>query len=131
MFTRNVESSTSLFFFAPTLARMSLMFSSTALVWTRMSSFGLPDASTSEPAIVLSALRELVPDTNRKSPARLTCEYLPRGVAFPSTILLFVMNPSASKLDADIIQFRIEIQRMHAALSSYARQSHSAERRSK
>src|SRR5579862_5703257 len=43
---------------------------------------------TSAPAIVLSARRALVPDTIRKSPARFTCGYFPRGFAFPAITLL-------------------------------------------
>ena len=42
-------------------------------------------ASTSAPAMRLSGRRELVPETNRKSPARLMWGYLPRGVALPAT----------------------------------------------
>ena len=69
---------------------MSRMFSITARVCSRMSSRVVPIASTSAPAMVLSARRELVPETIRKSPARLMCGYFPRGVALPSTDFAFL-----------------------------------------
>ena len=68
---------------APTLCRISRTFSMTAWVCSRMSRRVVPNASTSAPAMELSARRALVPETNRKSPARLTCGYLPRGSRLP------------------------------------------------
>ena len=61
------------------------MFSITVRVCTRMSSVVTPSASAWAPAKLLSGRRELVPETYRKSPARLMCGNLPRGVALPST----------------------------------------------
>tara|TARA_R110001583_G_scaffold1708_1_gene13209 strand:+ start:13540 stop:13857 length:318 start_codon:yes stop_codon:yes gene_type:complete len=48
----------------------------------------------STPAMVLSARRELVPETNIKSPTRLVCGYAPLGVMLvPSEVetLLFLL----------------------------------------
>ena len=61
------------------------MFSITVRVCTRMSSVVTPSASAWAPAKLLSGRRELVPETNRKSPARLMCGKRPRGVALPAT----------------------------------------------
>src|SRR5580658_7263136 len=136
MFTRYVETSTTSCSCAPALCRMSRIFSITARVCTRMSSRVVPNESTSPPAIVLSARRALVPDTNRKSPARFTCGYLPRGAAFPSTTLLSVplialfAPTKTSQPDANVVQFRIKIQRMHPAFPPYAGKPRSTKGRS-
>ncbi|MOA51942.1 hypothetical protein D3C78_1751560 [compost metagenome] len=61
------------------------MFSITARVWARMSSRVVPRASTSTPTKLLSGRRELVPETKRKSPARLMWGKRPRGLALPAT----------------------------------------------
>src|SRR5437868_5731031 len=110
---------------------MSRMFSMTARVCSRMSRRVVPMASTSAPAMELSARRELVPDTMRKSPARLMCGNFPRGVALPFTTTLSFFRTSAITLrldlDANVVQFRIEIQGVHAALAPDARQSHATE----
>ncbi|KAG1433222.1 hypothetical protein G6F55_014703 [Rhizopus delemar] len=57
-----------------------------------MSSVVVPMASTSAPAIRLSGRRELVPETHRKSPARLMWGYLPRGVALPATTVALTLD---------------------------------------
>src|SRR5579864_9441539 len=101
-----------------------------------MSRCVVPISSTSAPAILLSARRELVPETIRKSPARLTCGYFPRGFAFPSTTLLStspiafatVIN-SDSEPDTDVVQFRIKVQRVHAPFAPDSRQPHTAKGR--
>src|SRR5580765_6167325 len=85
MSTRKLEISTTAASVAPSLARMSRMFSITARVCSRISSVVVPIASTFAPAIELSARRELVPETNRKSPARLMCGKRPRGRALSGT----------------------------------------------
>src|SRR5579863_5467506 len=113
---------------------MSRMFSITARVCRRMSSRVVPSESTSAPAMVLSARRALVPEINRKSPARLMCGYFPRGTAFPSTTLLsvaLIFFQSNSQPDANIVQFGIKIQGMHPAFAANAREACSTERRSK
>src|ERR1700722_4339741 len=123
---------------------MSRIFSITERVCTRMSRRVWPSGSASAPAIVLSARRALVPDTNRKSPARFTCGYLPSGAALPSTTLLllpvilisvFALGdvleaPALSESYTDIVRFGIEIQRMHSTFTSNARKSRSSEWRS-
>ena len=50
------------------------------------------------PAMVLSGKRELVPLTNKKSPALLICGYAPLGVAFPATNfpIMYYNLPTAS-----------------------------------
>ncbi|KAG1071569.1 hypothetical protein G6F40_017542 [Rhizopus arrhizus] len=68
------------------------MFSMTARVCTRMSSVVVPMAATSAPAIRLAGRRERVPETNRKSPARLMWGYLPRGVALPATTVALTLD---------------------------------------
>src|SRR5580658_9989641 len=143
MFTRYVEISTTSRSPAPTLPKMSRMFSSTARVCSRISSRVVPNSSTSAPAMVLSPRRALVPDTKRKSPARLRCGYLPRGAAFPSTTLLSVLlmnfpvepllcpvRTRPSEPDTNIIQLRIEIQGMHSPLTANARKPCAAKRSS-
>jgi hypothetical protein len=64
---------------------MSRMFSMTARVCSPMSSVIVPITSMEAPAMLLSERRELVPDTNRKSPARRTCGNLPRREALSAT----------------------------------------------
>src|SRR5665213_2291202 len=86
MLTRNDVTSTRSESCAPSDARMSRIFSMTARVCTAMSSLAVPISSADAPAKVLSGCRELVPETNRKSPARRTCGKRPRGLALPGTI---------------------------------------------
>src|ERR1700733_9165100 len=119
---------------APTLPRISRTFSITAFVCERMSSCVVPISSTSAPAMVLLARRALVPETIRKSPARFTWGYLPRGFAFPATTLLarvFIDNCSQifSQADANVVQLGIKVQRVHAAFASNSGQSRAAKRR--
>src|SRR5580700_3915231 len=116
---------------------MSRIFSITVRVCKRISSRVVPSGSTSAPAIVLSARRALVPDTNRKSPARFTCGYLPRGAAFPSTTLLsipLIINDFArtqrSQPNADIVELGVEIQGMHPAFAANAGKSRATKGRS-
>src|ERR1051326_8546771 len=131
MLTRYVVTSTTSSRFAPTLFKISRTFSITAFVCSRMSSLVVPSSSTSAPAIVLSARRALVPDTIRKSPALFTCGYFPRGFALPATSLpstLFIFTITL-QTDTHVVQFRIKIQRVHAALASDAGESGAAKRR--
>src|SRR5271165_670384 len=132
MFTRNVEISATSFRSAPALARMSRTFSMTARVWVRMSKRIVPEASTSAPAMVLSGRRALVPETNKKGPARLICGKRPRGAAFPPTTLASMATTglSVSESNTNVVQLRIEIQRMHSAFAADAGEPHSAEWRS-
>ena len=59
---------------APTFFKLLLILLSTSHVWTSMFKCLVPISSMiSTPAMVLSGLRELVPETNIKSPALLTC----------------------------------------------------------
>lgn len=81
MSTRKAVISTQSASVAPSLLRMSRMFSMTARVWVRMSSMVVPSASTSTPAKLLSGRRELVPETKRESPAHRMCGNRPRGRA--------------------------------------------------
>src|SRR5574337_800889 len=127
---------------------MSGMFSITARVCARMSSFVTPISSTSTPTKLLSGRRELVPETKTKSPARLTCGNLPRGLALPATtvpcaLCVFIVAPRrwgwarevsssctpASQPDADVGRLGIEVERVAPALAPDARQLRAAEGR--
>src|SRR3546814_809078 len=122
MLTRKADTSTRCSSPAPSLARMSRMFSITARVWARISRLTVPMASADAPATLLSGRRELVPETTRKSPARLLWGTDPRGVALTVTtravLVVLMLGPSKLNLDADGADFRIEVQRVAAAFAS-------------
>src|ERR1700678_1110263 len=56
------------------------------------------------------------------------CGNRPRGVALPGTILLSVLILKL-QLNADIVQFGIKVQRVHAAFTPDARKAHAAKGR--
>src|SRR3546814_2098693 len=110
----------------------------TARVCARISASRTPMGSASAPKKRLSGRRELVPETKRKSPARLVWGNLPRGCERPSTTaddvapVLTVLSVMGAirriYMDADIRELGIEVQRVEPPLTADTRQAAATER---